>query len=440
MTYQQILNDIFQALPMYHRIGSSAYKEGFENIEALMDVLGHPEKQLRSIHVAGTNGKGSTTHLLSSFFQEMGLKVGLYTSPHLVDFRERIKINGEMIPKEDVVDFFETYQTDFQKIEPSFFEMVTALAFYCFAKEKVDIAIVEVGLGGRLDATNIIRPDLSVITNISFDHTQLLGDTLAKIAFEKAGIIKDGVPVLIGRRQTETMPVFEQQAAAHHAPLHTTEFVRVTPGKPSGSPAFRNISISAENIDLQDVKLPLLGDYQLENVATFVAAVLLHQPHQPQLEELLRRAIENVIVNTHLQGRWQVVCEHPLTICDTGHNSGGFEYLSKQLNELECKELHLVIGFVNDKDIDAIVHLLPRQGHYHVCKASVDRAQEPAVIAEKLASAGIASECSAKSVFQTYTELCSKLSDQDAVYIGGSTFIVADFLRECDSFHQMSEI
>lgn len=342
MTYSEITSQIFTALPMYHKIGSSAYKEGLENIEALTELLGNPERKLKCIHVAGTNGKGSTTHLLSSFYQEMGYKVGLYTSPHLIDFRERIKVNGEMIPEEAVVEFFETYNADFQKLEPSFFEMATALAFYHFAKEKVDIAIIEVGLGGRLDATNVIMPGTCVITNISLDHTQLLGNTLAQIAFEKAGIMKPGIPVVIGRRQAETMPVFEKRAAELGAPLHTTEAVSVTPCKNPAdtSPFHRYISLEYNGLTIaESVCLPLAGDYQLENVATFVETAMLRHGNMPDTHKLIVRAIENVLKNTHLQGRWEVVCEKPLTICDTGHNSGGFEFLSKQLESLDRKSV-----------------------------------------------------------------------------------------------------
>ena len=432
MTYEQIVDKISHAFPMYHRIGSSAYKEGLENIETLMDLLHHPEEHLRTIHIAGTNGKGSTAHLLSSFYQEMGWKVGLYTSPHLVDFRERIRINGEMISQKEVVDFFEMYQSDFQKIEPSFFEMATALALYCFQKEKVDIAIIEVGLGGRLDSTNVIHPDLSVITNISLDHTQLLGDTLDKIAVEKAGIIKAGVPVVIGRKQPETLPVFTQRAKEVGAPLYTTTGISVTDaGKETGGASCRTIRIVCEGIVIQPVKLPLPGDYQLENVATFVAAARIHQPDLPveRFSELIRMAIEHVLTNTHLQGRWQVIEEHPLVICDTGHNSGGFAYISQQLNRIQCSRLYIILGFVNDKDIDAIVHLLPHHAEYHICKASVERAQEPAIIAQKLAAAGIFAQCETTSVHDTYLKVRRLMKETDTLYIGGSTFIVADLLK-----------
>lgn len=433
MTYNDILTNIFTALPMYHKIGSSAYKEGLENIEAITAIIGNPEKRLKCIHVAGTNGKGSVTHLLSSFYQEMGLKVGLYTSPHLVDFRERIKVNGEMMPEEAVVEFFEHYNNDFQQLEPSFFEMTTAMAFYYFAQQKVDIAIIEVGLGGRLDATNVILPEMCVITNISFDHTQLLGDTLEKIAGEKAGIIKPHVPVVVGKRQPETMPVFEAKSAELNAPLFTTENVTVTPLAESrvSSHAVRFISLKYNDEVISDrICLPLPGDYQLENVATFVKAVMLRHSNRPDICQLIVRAIENVLRNTHLRGRWEVVSEQPLTICDTGHNSGGFAFLSQQLQNLDCQQLYCIIGFVNDKDIDSIIHLLPRKAEYLVCKASVARAQEPAVIVGKMIANGLQATASELSVFATYQSLIQRINKNAAVYVGGSTFIVADFLKE----------
>ena len=432
MDYDEIISRIFTALPMYHKIGSSAYKEGLENIEALTEVVGHPERRLKCIHVAGTNGKGSVSNLLSSFYQELGLKVGLYTSPHLVDFRERIRVNGEMIPKENVVAFFERFNTDFQQLEPSFFEMTTALAFYHFAQQQVDIAIIEVGLGGRLDATNVILPEMSIITNISFDHTQLLGSTLAQIAGEKAGIIKRDVPVVIGKRQPETLPVFQAKAAELSAPLHFTD--RVAVADTAGSDLLhRRIDIRFDGESLAtNVALPLPGDYQIENVATFVTAVMLRHGNRADIGDLIARAIENVLSNTHLRGRWQVYATEPLTICDIGHNSGGFAYLSRQLEALPCSRLHCIIGFVNDKDIDSIVHLLPRKAEYIVCRASVARAEAPSVIVEKMQREGLDARASEASVYQTYRALIQHITKNAAVYVGGSNFIVADFLAKAE--------
>ncbi len=430
MTYQQILENIFEALPMYHKVGSAAYKEGLENIEILSAIIGNPERKLKCIHVAGTNGKGSVTHLLSSFYQEAGKKVGLYTSPHLTDFRERIKINGEMISQEAVVAFFEKFENDFKKIEPSFFEMTTALAFYHFAKEEVDVAIIEVGLGGRLDATNVITPMASVITNISLEHTQLLGDTLAKIAFEKAGIMKPHTPVVIGRVQPETMPVYQQRSELLSAPIHTTEEIRIQTIDAS-HPSYRIIDISdKEHIIGKGIRLPLAGDYQIENIATFVRTVQLCASELDNLDELIVKAIRNVLVNTGFQGRWQIIDENPLTICDTGHNRGGFEFLSKQLNELKCTKLRVIIGFVNDKDIDSIIKLLPKNADYTVCRASVARAMEPEEIIQKMTSSGLTAKSSTLDVYQTYLAVKEETASTDAIFIGGSTFIVADFLSK----------
>ena len=428
MNYQQIIDEIFTALPMYHKVGSSAYKEGLENIEALAAIAGNPERTLRCIHVAGTNGKGSVTHMLSSFYQEMGKKVGLYTSPHLIDFRERIKINGEMIPKEAVARFFEKFQPEFQKLEPSFFEMTTALAFYYFAEEKVDIAIIEVGLGGRLDATNIITPIASVITNISLEHTQLLGDTLAKIAYEKAGIIKPNVPVIIGKIQSETMPVYRKRADELSAPLHTTEKLSVrTEG--AENPRYRRITITDGDVTIgENIRLPLAGDCQLENVATFVRTVQVCEPDRPDLNKLIVKAIDHVLDNTHLMGRWQILDEKPLTICDTGHNSGGFAYIAAQLERMVCRRLHVVIGFVSDKDVDSIIRMLPKKAVYTVVRASVARAMDPQLLADKMTAAGLSVRVSGEGVFETYGKVRDEASPEDVLYIGGSTFVVADFL------------
>ena len=428
MNYQQIIDEIFTALPMYHKVGSSAYKEGLENIEELASIVGHPELKLYCIHVAGTNGKGSVTHLLSSFYQEIGLKVGLYTSPHLLDFRERIKINGEMIPKESVVAFFEKFQPEFQKLEPSFFEMTTALAFYFFAEEKVDIAIIEVGLGGRLDATNIISPIASVITNISLEHTQLLGDTLAKIAFEKAGIIKPNTPVIIGKVQSETMPVYLQRAEELSAPLFTAEKLSVRT-ESEDNPRYRRITITdGGEVIGENIRLPLAGDCQMENVATFVRAAQVCNPGCSDFNKLIVRAIEHVLDNTHLMGRWQIVSEKPLTICDTGHNSGGFTYIASQLERMECQRLHVVIGFVSDKDVDSIIRMLPKKADYTVVQASVARAMDPRLLADKMAAAGLSVCVSDEGVYETCIKVRGEAGAEDAIYIGGSTFVVADFL------------
>lgn len=424
-SYEKITDHIFQCLPMYHKIGTAAYKEGLENIETLMDILDHPEKKLRTIHVTGTNGKGSVTHLLSSYFQELGYKTGLYTSPHLVDFRERIKINGRMMTKEAVVDFFKRHWQQFEQIEPSFFEMTTAMAFDYFASEHVDIAIIEVGLGGRLDATNVITPDLSVITNISLEHTALLGDTLAKIAFEKAGIIKPGVPVVIGEYNKETMPVFQEVAASRHAPLFTADEVKVK--VQSETAEGKRVAIEIDNnVVLSDVFLPLQGDYQLKNVATCVAALLaLHRP----MDATVKRAFENVLTNTHLLGRWQIMSQHPLVVCDTGHNAGGWVENGAQLRKIRCKQLRMVIGFANDKDVDKIVTFLPENAFYYLCKAEINRALPPEEMLPFFEKHNLNVQLY-QTVDEAYKAAVKEADPDDMIYIGGSNFVVGEWMEE----------
>ena len=376
MTYQETLDFMFSQLPMYHRIGAAAYKADIQPTIDMMAALGNPEGKFRSIHVAGTNGKGSVSHFLASILQEAGLKVGLYTSPHLVDFRERIRINGEMIPENAVVDFIDHYFFSSPKLGEvpegrrsvmpsslSFFEMTVGLAFDYFARQQVDIAVIEVGMGGRLDSTNVMPPFnspsklegvdaqradggvcLSIITNIGLDHTQFLGDTLEKIAFEKAGIIKDGVPVVIGETQPETAPVFRQVAAAHHAPI-----------------TFADQHYHVDRIE--DYTTELTGEYQKHNIATVLQAVdiLRDTFHFPLSTFHLQRGLSRVVTNTHLHGRWQKIGEAPLTICETAHNEPGIRAMLGKLETMEFKHLHLVYGCVNDKDFRHILNLLTSQ-------------------------------------------------------------------------------
>ena len=423
--YEKITEHIFQCLPMYHKIGTAAYKEGLENIETLMGILDHPERKLRTIHVAGTNGKGSVTHLLSSYFQELGYKTGLYTSPHLVDFRERIKVNGQMMKKEAVVDFFTRYWSQFEQIEPSFFEMTTALAFDYFASEKVDIAIIEVGLGGRLDSTNVITPELSVITNISLEHTALLGDTLAKIAFEKAGIIKPDVPVVIGEYNEETMPVFQSVATRNNAPLHTTDNVNISVLSDDGISKHIAITVDGEPV-LPEVVLPLPGDYQLKNVATFIAALLaLHRP----MDATVKHALENVLSNTHLLGRWQIVLQHPLVVCDTGHNVAGLTENAAQLRKSKYDRLHVVIGFANDKDVEGIISLLPEKAFYYLCKADIHRALDTKEMQPLFEKRNLSCK-SYQTVKEAYNAAVAAAGPDDMIYIGGSNFVVGEWMND----------
>lgn len=421
--YKALLEKIFTAYPMYHKIGSAAYKEGLENIEALMEICGHPEQKLKAVHIAGTNGKGSTAHLLASYFQERGLKTGLFTSPHLVDFRERIRIDGQMISEEYILRFFDRYQKQFDKPEPSFFEMTTALAFTFFAEEKVDFAVIETGLGGRLDATNVLRPLLSVITNITLEHTQLLGDSIAKIAFEKAGIIKEKTPVVIGEFHPESFPVFEDVANRKDAPLFLAENNYTIKGN------FEDLTIQ----DMQGktlyehVNMPLLGEYQLKNLKTFLQATELMEELWPGERDVTASAIENVVSNTGFTGRWQVLSHEPLTICDVGHNAGGLSLTMKQLSAMPCSQLRMVFGMVKDKAIEEIIPLLPRKAEYYICQASIERAMEAHQLYEMLLSHGLHCQCF-QTVVQALSAARHDASPTDLIFIGGSCFVVGEAL------------
>ncbi|MCL2434516.1 MAG: bifunctional folylpolyglutamate synthase/dihydrofolate synthase [Lentimicrobiaceae bacterium] len=426
MTYPEIIAHIFQSFPMYHRIGSAAYKEGLENIEQLAEMAGHPEKKIKTIHIAGTNGKGSVAHLLASYFQELGWKTGLFTSPHLIDFRERIKINGKEISEKQVVDFFDKYQEKMAKITPSFFEMTTILAFDTFASEKTDIAIIETGLGGRLDATNILSPILSVITNISLEHTQMLGNTLPEIAVEKAGIIKKNTPVVIGEYHPETFPIFEEIAKNKNAPLFLAE----------------------EYIgDLQ-----LSGTYQRKNIGTFLKCVqVLKEEGRKKKEEIspsnfegvpegrgslykniIHTAIQNLFKNTGFAGRWQIISQTPLTICDVAHNPAGIALVMAQLQEFPHRNLHIIMGFVNDKDIDEIVPLLPKNATYYACQAQIERAMPAEKLFQKLSLANL-NVLKISNVFNAYNEAKQNADKNDLIFIGGSFFVVGEFLKKNDT-------
>jgi dihydrofolate synthase/folylpolyglutamate synthase len=401
---------------MYHRIGSSAYKEGLENIEQLAEMAGNPEKNLKTIHIAGTNGKGSVAHLLSSCFQESGYKTGLFTSPHLIDFRERIKINGKMISEQNVIDFFEKYQEKITAISTSFFEMTTILAFDYFAKENVDIAIIEVGLGGRLDATNILSPTLSVITNISFDHTKLLGNTLTEIAHEKAGIIKENTPVVIGEYHPETFPVFEQTARQKNAPLYLAE-------KYTGDLSFGGI-------------------YQRKNIGTFLKCVELFDEMMRRFDDKmmkLENAIQNLHQNTGFMGRWQVVSKKPLTICDVAHNPSGIELAMKQLQALPHYHLHIILGFVNDKDMEEILPILPKTATYYACQAQIERALPAEELFNKLSSFNL-KVIKVPKVINAYKHAKSAANENDIVFIGGSFFVVGEFLENKISVNSPTHI
>lgn len=429
MNYHQILEDIFARFPMYHKQGSSAYKEGLENIEELAQMAGNPQDKLVTIHIAGTNGKGSVAHLLSSYFQELNYKTGLFTSPHLVDFSERIKINGVSISEEEVIHFFKKYQSRIDPIEPSFFEITTVLAFDYFANQKVDIAIIETGLGGRLDATNIIHPILSIITNVGLDHQQLLGNTLPKIAMEKAGIIKPDTPVLIGEPNPKTLPVFQAVATRQNAPLYTTTDNLKVEQVQSMDPSKTAIRIKRYNeIIYPYIEFPLSGNYQLKNINTFIHAVELLNSILKIKEDKLAQAIQNWIENTQLMGRWQQISEKPQIICDVGHNQDAFQLIVPQLNAVEAKTKYAILGFVDDKDLTHIVDILPRDFQYYLCKAPIDRALDPEKLLTIFQKEGLTCTLYSPSVYETFKYLRSQINPNDFVFISGSFFVVGDFL------------
>lgn len=421
--YKALLDKIFKAYPMYHKIGSAAYKEGLENIEALMDILDHPERKFKAVHIAGTNGKGSVAHLLASYFQERGCKTGLFTSPHLVDFRERIRLNGQMISEEAVLAFFDKFKTQFDQLEPSFFEMTTALAFYYFAKQKVDVAVIEVGLGGRLDATNVLSPLLSVITNISLEHTQMLGDSIAKIAAEKAGIIKPKTPVVIGEFNPESFPVFEDLANQKDAPLFLAE------DNYSFSGNFDDLSVTdvLGNTLYEHLQMPLQGEYQLKNLKTFLQATEVIEELWPAEKDVVPQAIRNMVSNTGFQGRWQILRREPLTICDVGHNPGGLALTMKQLAQYPCRQLRMVFGMVSDKDIDKAVSLLPKDALYYVCQAQIERALPAAELAERMHQHNL--QCRvAGTVADAFRQANADAAPDDIIFVGGSCFVVGELL------------
>lgn len=417
MNYKDTLDYLYNSAPLFQQIGAGAYKEGLENTWALDEHFGHPHRSFRSIHIAGTNGKGSCSHTLAAILQEAGYKVGLYTSPHLIDFRERIRVNGQPVPEAYVIRFVEEERAFFEPLHPSFFELTTAMAFRYFAEEKVDVAVVEVGLGGRLDCTNIIRPDLCIITNISLDHVQFLGDTLEKIAGEKAGIIKPGIPVVIGETTPETRPVFQKKAEEVGAPIHFAE-EEVKEVHP-------------------DWEYELKGLYQEKNRRTLWATLPLLQEGGYQISESdIQAGFAHVVELTGLMGRWQKLQEHPTVVCDTGHNVGGIQYIAEQLRRQVFRRLHIVIGMVNDKDVRGVLALLPREATYYFTQASVKRALPAGQLARLAAEAGLQGTCY-PDVPSAVRAAQKESLPEDFIFVGGSSFIVADLLANRDTldFH-----
>ncbi len=420
MNYQETINFLYECTPVFEHVGASAYKEGLENTLALDRHFHHPHKNYKIIHVAGTNGKGSCSHTLAAILQSKGYKVGLYTSPHLIDFRERIRINGEMISAKYVIDFVENEKHYFEPLHPSFFELTTALAFKYFEEQKVDYAIIEVGLGGRLDCTNIVTPILSVITNISKDHTQFLGNTLAKIAGEKAGIIKQGIPVIIGECVPETRIVFERKAISTNSKIIFAEDVPEV----KAAIATQNGSIVYQTESYGRIESRLIGEYQLKNTNTILCT----------LRELgiiditaVRNGFLNVCELTGLSGRWQILNKHPLTICDTGHNVGGWHYLSTQICHQKCNHRHIVFGMVDDKDIDSVMDMLPQDATYYWTQASTHRAIQCQVVAQKGKEHHLCGE-QYHRVDIAYKAALQNATSEDFIFIGGSSYIVSDLL------------
>ncbi|WP_300569084.1 folylpolyglutamate synthase/dihydrofolate synthase family protein [Flavobacterium sp.] len=404
MNYQQTLDWMFNQLPMYQLQGASAYKKDLTNTLLLAEHLGNPERKIKTIHVAGTNGKGSTSSMIAAILQEAGYKVGLYTSPHLKDFRERIKINGSEIAADFVVDFITDNKSFFEENQLSFFEMTVGLALDYFVKETVDVAVIEVGMGGRLDSTNIITPLVSVITNIGFDHTQFLGNTMEAIAFEKAGIIKPNIPVVIGEYTTETKAVFSAKAKECKAEIYF-----------------------ASDLITKDYPSALLGDYQIHNKKTVVQTIEVLKSHFTISEDNIKDGFLNVVKNTGLLGRWQQIHSHPKVICDTAHNSHGLKIVLQQIQKEEFEDLHFVLGVVNDKDLEDILPLFPKNAKYYFCKPNILRGLDTFLLQQKALEYGLKGEVY-HSVSDAYQTALKKSTKNDFIYIGGSTFVVAEIV------------
>ncbi|MBR1889266.1 MAG: bifunctional folylpolyglutamate synthase/dihydrofolate synthase [Alloprevotella sp.] len=419
MNYTETIQYLYNATPLFQDKGVGAYKEGLQTTIALDSYLGHPHRLYKTIHVAGTNGKGSCSHTLASVLQVAGYKVGLYTSPHLMDFRERIRVNGQKVSKDFVCDFIEKYRPFFEPLHPSFFELTTAMAFQYFKEEHVDIAVIEVGLGGQLDCTNIISPILSVITNISLDHTQLLGHTLEDIAREKAGIIKPNIPVVIGEHTRATREVFDAVASELEAPIF---YAQDNPEVSSSKPQCDGVLYQTRSFGT--IKHDLQGEYQARNVNTILVALShLDLPHVDN--QTILQGFSAVQKTTHLLGRWQIFSEKPHIICDTGHNIGGWEYNAKQLYHID--NLHIIFGISGDKEINQILPLLPKHAHYYWTQASVKRALAAEELCQKAKEYGLDGQ-SFSDVASAFQSARASTTEEATLFIGGSSFVVADFL------------
>lgn len=429
MNYKETTEYLFNQMPMFEKQGAAGYKEGLHNTLVLDEHFNHPHRNYKTIHVAGTNGKGSCSHTLAAVLQACGYRVGLYTSPHLVDFRERIRINGIPVSEKYVVDFVENNRSFFEPLRPSFFELTTAMAFKYFHDMHVDVAVIEVGLGGRLDCTNIINPIISVITNISFDHTQFLGDTLEKIACEKAGIIKKDTPVVVGEYTQETRPVFEAVANSKKSPI---AFAEDKPEVISAKQPCTGNGMEYSTVSFGNLHGELSGIYQQKNTNTVLAAIKCLMATSDifegkDIQECVNKAFGQVTSMTGLAGRWQTLGRNPMVICDTGHNVAGWTYISKQLAATPCKNKHIVFGMVSDKDVDGVIALLPKDATYYFTKPNNKRAMDEAVLCEKAKRQGLRGECLA-TVGLAYRAAMEKADKEDLVFIGGSSYVVADLM------------
>ncbi len=431
MNYTETLDFLFTRLPMFQRSGPAAYKNNLENTLLLDEFYMHPHRQFKTIHVAGTNGKGSVSHMLAAILQSAGYKTGLYTSPHLKDFRERIRINGEMITENEIISWVEKYRLNNEKwgLEPSFFELTVAMAFDYFATQKVDVAVIEVGLGGRLDSTNIVEPEVSIITNIGLDHTNLLGNTIEKIAFEKAGIIKDKIPVIIGTKQKETSSVFESVAHLKHAELFYADKEFIADYSLLGTDGKQLFNIKKNGIAVYpELKLDLNGIYQRYNLPAVLKAVELLVLKKWKIEhEHVYRGLQNTTKLTGLQGRWQIIGHNPQIVCDTAHNEDGIKQVVHQLENTAYKELHFVFGTVGDKNPEPVLKLLPQNAKYYFTKADIPRALDEKELMARAREFGLNGR-SYKTVKKAFREAKKNAGFSDLIFVGGSTFVVAEIL------------
>ncbi len=422
MNYEQTIKYLFEQLPMYQRVGKSAYKNNLDTTIALDEYFGSPHTKFKTIHIAGTNGKGSVAHSIASILQEAGYKVGLHTSPHYKNFRERIKINGQLVTQEFIIDFVEKHKNILEQIEPSFFEITVAMAFDYFAQNKVDIAIIEVGMGGRLDSTNIIQPELSVITNISLDHTQFLGNTIEQIATEKAGIIKYKTPVVLGTTNKKVVKIVSEIAQSKKSDLY------IAPNKYFAKKDNNFINISKNNKPyLSKINFDLQGDYQLENILTIIQVIDLIKDSYKIKTENIYDGLSKISENTNILGRWQILNNNPLIVCDSGHNTAGITCILQQIGQIKYDKLHFIFGMVNDKSIDEILKLLPSQAEYYFTQADIPRALDCNKLKQKASEYNLKGN-SYKTVAEAYKMAKSNANKNDFIFVGGSVFVVAEVL------------